>query len=252
MPVCSRKTFDVPAVCLREPASQPSLDELRARRPFYNPCSVVDALENCDWSGWHLSRKEDGVCERREAFGCAVWGDAMRNGRFMVWDIDTASDADIRHLTWTLRERALTALLKRIPKAWKWLRCESGSGVEFIRQMVAAARRDQTPDVIVAKRMDGKFGNNYVKVKLLDPFDCFVTECNERSIRVAQMESGKTVDRGWCAVMGGCPLPKVGDVVEIMGTLTKAGKIREPRIVKVGSRVKIRRDKRPQDCVSSS
>lgn len=82
-------------------------------RPQYGFLTVAEALAR-DWRGWHLSRKADGVCVRREWNGAAVWGDAMPDGSLQVWEIDTHRNQDVRARPWPERDAALSELFSGI------------------------------------------------------------------------------------------------------------------------------------------
>jgi hypothetical protein len=233
-------------------------------RPKYSTTDLRSALDN-SWVGWHLSRKEDGVCVRREWNGCAVWGDSMPDGRLMVWEIDRAFGQDVRALPWKNgRESALTELFANLHPKLNWQRCASGHGPEFIEAMIEAAQRDRTPDVIVAKPLDAPFGFDLIKCKLSNTLDCFVTEIHPEkdSARLAQFDSaGQLIDRGWCPVIGGglawlktrrVDQLHAGEVLEIVcHGLTRNGKFREPRpAVDAAGNLKLRPDKTMSDCLA--
>lgn len=229
----------------------------KSLRPNYSFVNLGAAL-GADWRGAHLSRKADGICVTREWNGCRVWGDAMRDGRLFVWDIDRAFGEDVSGLPWRNgREAVLEELFAQLNPKLNWHRCATGHGVEFIEAMALAARREGTPDVIVAKPMDGAFGVGFTKVKLAETHDCVVLEVHQvkQSIRIGQFDAaGQLIERGWCAVRGGrVDQLNKGNVVEIVaGAITVAGKFREPRIVNDArtGRIKVRSDKTPAQCVS--
>jgi len=202
-------------------------------RPKYSVLTIADALR-ANWHGWHLSRKADGACVRREWNGCAVWGDAMRDGTLQVWDIDRAFGQDVRCLPWDGgRDAALEKLFSNLSPKLNWQRCPTGAGVEFIEAMILAARLDNTPDVIVSKPMNAPFGVELVKVKLLQTFDCIVTEPAGYRQSIGIAFEGQDAGRCPCRNLVALDSLRVGDVVEIAaGALLPSGKFREPRFLR--------------------
>jgi ATP-dependent DNA ligase len=202
-------------------------------RPTYGTCDLKAAL-TFNFHGWHLSEKADGICVRREFAGCSVWGDSMRDGRLMVWDIDRAFGQDVRRLPWLEREAALRELFSRLNEKLNWHRCATGNGAEFIEAVIAAGGEG-----CVAKPFDSPFGYDWTKIKRSETHDCIVTEKHASKLSVRLAENG--IDRGWCAVLGGdyfggFELDKisVGDVVEIQCYgITAKDKFREPRFLKI-------------------
>jgi ATP-dependent DNA ligase len=196
-------------------------------RPSYNALDLAAALK-ANWHGQHLSEKADGVCVRREFAGCAVWGDSMRDGRLMVWDIDCAFGCDVRRLPWTERERALTELFGQLNPKLNWHRCPTGHGAEFIEAIIQAGGEG-----IVAKPFDAPFGVGLWKVKRTESFDLVCAERNERrgSIRLAG-PGGE--DYGWCPCRAAFDRIRLGDVVEIEAYGRHAsGKLREARFKRI-------------------
>lgn len=211
----------------------------KLQRPNFAVLPLANALADA-WSGWHLSKKADGVCVRREWNDCAVWGDSMRDGRLMVWEIDRAFGADVRALPWRGgRADALAELFAHLDPKLNWHRCPSGHGPEFVEAMLAEARRDHTPDVIVAKPLEAPFGRDLIKAKICDSHDCAVLEIHaeKESVRLGQFDAaGQLIERGWCAVLGGdwgnrrVDQLTPGDMVEIhCAGIHASGKFREPR-----------------------
>ena len=202
-------------------------------RPTYGTCDLKAAL-TFNFHGWHLSEKADGICVRREFAGCSVWGDSMRDGRLMVWDIDRAFGQDVRRLPWIEREAALRELFSRLNQKLNWHRCATGNGAEFIEAVIADGGEG-----CVAKPLGGRFGESWFKIKRSETHDCVVVEKHTSKLSIHISEGG--VDRGWCAVLGGSyfggfAIEKihVGDTVEIecFGVTVK-DKFREPRFVRV-------------------
>ena len=198
-------------------------------RPHYGTVQLAVALKY-NWHGYHLSEKADGVCTRREYADCAVWGDAMRDGRLMVWDIDRAFGRDIQRLPWTERAAALDQLFAQLTPTLNWHRCPTGHGAEFIE---AVLERDG--EGIVAKPFDAAFGAGWCKVKRVETHDCIIAELHpvKASARLEQLRDGATVDCGWVSI-NGRPGLEVGIVVEVgCQSIHRSGKFREPRIVRL-------------------
>lgn len=202
-------------------------------RPSYGIMPVSAALA-APWSGWHLSRKADGVCVRREWNGCAVWGDAMRDGRLMVWEIERAFGEDVTALPWAGgRDAALAELFAHLNPKLNWQRCATGSGTEFIEAMIDAALADNTPDVVVAKPMDAPFGTELVKVKLAETFDVTVADATGGSLSVAIEFEGQPAGRCPVASLAALESLRAGDVIEIVAACRlPSGKFREPRFLR--------------------
>jgi len=200
-------------------------------RPSYTSLELPAALK-AKWRGWHLSEKADGVCVRREFAGCAVWGDSMRDGRLMVWEIDCAFGCDVRRLPWTERARALTELFGQLNPKLNWNRCPAGHGAEFIEAIIRAGGEG-----IVAKHLDAPFGVGLWKVKRAESFDLVCAERNESRGSIRLSGPGGE-DFGWCPCRAQFDRVRLGDVVEIEAYGRHAsGKLREARFKR------IRRDK---------
>ncbi len=198
------------------------------QRPAYGVADLKASLR-ATWTGWHLSEKADGICVRREFAGCSVWGDSMRDGRLMVWDLDRAFGADVRRLPWTERRAALDHLFARLPKKFNWHRCATGAGAEFIEAVLANGGEG-----VVAKPIDGKFGVDWVKVKRCETYDCIVTEKHPSKLSLHLALDG--ADAGWCPCLKQSNFDSVraGDIVEIVAFgLHVSGKFREPRFLRV-------------------
>lgn len=230
-------------------------------RPPYASTDLKTALAT-DWRSCHLSRKEDGICVRREFSGCTVWGDTMPDGRLMVWEIERAFGEDVRKLPWLNgRDAALTELFSRLNPKLNWIRCATGFGAEFIEAVITA-----DGEGVVAKPFDAPFGVGLCKIKRQHTEDCVVLEIHpvKQSIRIGQFDAnGALIERGWCPVLGGdgcgfwknrrVDLLEIGDVVEIIAhRVHVSGKFREPRIATdAAGEIKIRRDKSAAACLAS-
>lgn len=201
------------------------------QRPHYGCMSVADALR-ADWQGWHLSRKMDGVFAVREFSGCVVTGEQMKGGTFYPFDIATAFGADVRPLPWTERSAALNELLAMVPERLNWHRIATGHGSEFIEAMIHAARNDGSPDVCVVKPLAAPFGVGSTKIKLVETFDCTVSDTGDGRLSIGLSYQGQAAGR--CPVRDLAILDSlhVGDCVEVAGTLTAQGRIREPRFIR--------------------
>jgi ATP-dependent DNA ligase len=199
-------------------------------RPHYGTIELAVALKWQHWPGWHLSEKADGICTRREFADCAVWGDAMRDGRLMVWDIDRAFGQDIRRLPWTERNSALNQLFGQLPPTLHWHRCPTGHGTEFIEAVL-----ERNGEGVVVKPFNSGFGIGWHKVKRYETHDCVVVELHpvKRSVRLEQVIDGAIVHRGWCSIHNR-PGLEVGTMVEVgCQSMHRSGKFREPRIVRL-------------------
>lgn len=185
------------------------------KRPSYDSLTAAEALKR-DWSGWHLSRKMDGCFEWQGD----VCGERMPDGSFWPFDIATTGD-------WRERSVAMAAAFQD-----GWQRIQEGQGSAFIADMVQCARRDGTLDVAVAKRLDAGFGETLVKIKLSDTFDCRVTDTGDGKLSIGIELDGKPAGR--CPVRNLAALEslRIGDVVEVAGTMLPSGKIREPRFIR--------------------
>jgi ATP-dependent DNA ligase len=205
----------------------------KIQRFTYGVTSLADALA-FNWHGWHLSEKADGVCVRREFADCSVWGDSMRDGRLMVWDIDRAFGQDVQRLPWTEREQALNEMFSRLNPKLNWHRCATGAGAEFIEAILSAGGEG-----CVAKPFDAPFGYDWTKIKRSETRDCIVTEKHPAKLSIRLSENG--IDRGWCPMLGGDYFEgyavdkiRVGDTVEIVCYgVTAKDKFREARFVRV-------------------
>ena len=193
-------------------------------RPLYNETSLADALA-FDWRGWHLSEKYDGVWRVNRFANCVVTGEAMRDGRFFAFDIPVAFGQDVRRLSWTEREQALTELFSQLNPKLNWHRCATGSGAEFIEAVLANGGEG-----IVAKPFDAKFGEDWFKVKRVQTFDVTVTAKLRGAIAIAY----EGQDAGKCPLSGAkWNAAQIGDVIEIEAYRRNAsGKFREPRFIR--------------------
>lgn len=185
------------------------------QRPHYSMMTVADALTR-DWRGWSLSRKMDGCFEWRGN----TCGERMPGGTFHPFDIAAAGD-------WCDRSAALLSALQS-----GWQPVQQGQGEAFIREMIEAARRDGTPDVVVAKPLGAPFGVSLTKIKLVETFDMTVTDTGDGRLSIGLSYQGSAAGR--CPVRDLAILDslRVGEVVEVAGTLTVQGKIREPRFLR--------------------
>ena len=177
----------------------------------------IKAALGQSWRGWHLSRKLDGVFRWQGD----VCGELLPDGSFWPFDVRCPGQ-------WADR----LPVLKRqiLANAWQSIPC--GHGVEFIEAMIALARRDNTPDVCVAKPLDAPFGVGLVKIKLVDTYDVIVTDASGAQLSVAIAYQGQPAGR----VMVRGPARdclQMGDIIEIGGTLLPSGKFREARFVRV-------------------
>jgi hypothetical protein len=195
-------------------------------RPNYGVTSLKAALA-WHWRGWHLSEKMDGVCVRREFAGCSVWGDALRDGRLFIWDIDRAFGQDVRRLAWTERNVALDELFSQLNPNLNWHRCATGAGAEFIEAILAKGGEG-----VICKPMDAPFGACWLKVKRQETFDCIVTEKNIATGSIRLALNGE--DCGWCPARRAFDQIRVGDIVEIIAYGRHAsGKFREAHFKKI-------------------
>ncbi len=206
-------------------------------RPSYQVLSRPAALAQ-SWRGWHLSQKMDGVWSVREAAGCIVTGEAMRDGRFFAFDIPCAFGEDIRRRPWIERAAALDELFSRLEPGLNWHHCATGASAEFIEAILARGGEG-----VVCKPWGSPFGAGWCKVKQTETHDCTVAELNPARGSIRLELAGE--DCGWLAAHSAFDQIRPGDIVEVIAYGRHAsGKFREARLARDEfGRPKIRRDK---------
>lgn len=157
---------------------------------------------------------------------------------FWPFDIVLYDARDVRQMP--LGERL--AMLDSLTWPETWRRVPSGSGGEFLEAVLASGGEG-----VVAKHVQSRFGQNWIKCKRVETHDCIVAEIHpeKMSVRLSQLDGGRTLDCGWVPVLSDRVLAglTVGAVVEVACHSRHAsGKFREPRFVRV------RTDKAALDC----
>ena len=206
------------------------LVSVNIERPNFENIPLKVGLDWKAGEGWIFEEKMDGVWCVQKINEALIAGEQIKDGRFFAFDILSLGNKNLRTLP--LRERL--AELDEFSE-WhedanreKFHRPARGSGGEFLEAVLSNGGEG-----IVAKFLDAPYGDTWFKCKRLETFDLIVTEktIGTMSIRVATLQGE---DRGKCACFSEYDNVRVGDIVEISAySITKNGKLREPRFVKI-------------------
>lgn len=196
--------------------------------------SFVPVGEARKWSGaggFIFEEKVDGRTWCGEAFGSVLVGERV-GGDVFAFDVLCIGGQDLRARP--LRER-LACLDGLVPRGraradgeFVFRRPVTGNGGEFVEVVLARGGEG-----VVAKRLDGMWGDRWFKTKKSETFDLLVVERDiaRGSVRLVCPVSGE--ERGWCPARASILDLKVGDVVEVAAYgLTVRGRLREPRFVR--------------------
>jgi len=194
------------------------------KRPPFKEVDLQDALA-FDWRSYRLSIKADGVTAIREWNGCRVWGDAMADGRLMVWDIERAFGQDVSRLATSERERATAELFSNLSPKLNWHRCPVVSGAEGIEAAIANGEEGT-----VGIPWDAPFNAIRYKVKRSITVDCRIEAKLLNAVLLSQdgEPAGKCPLRGWKYEAA-----SVGDIIEVKAYQRNvSGAFREPRFIR--------------------
>ena len=189
-------------------------------RPTFESVPLIEGLQWQDSEGWLFEEKLDGRWCQRWLGNSIVVGELMADGRFFAFDVPVYNGVDVR--SWALRERIEVLNTLSLPRP------ATGRGSDFLRSVIAAGGEG-----VVSKHLNSPFGVGWIKCKRRETWDLRVTERDfaRGSLHLADLMTGE--DRGWCNARTRFDRVAVGDVVEIAGhSLTRAGRIREPRFVR--------------------
>lgn len=196
----------------------------------------VPLAEGLAWSVGDglIQEKADGVHAFLDCGGGTVCNaERMPSGLYVVNDLVTLAGEDVRRASTRHRWAALMDAFQDVKKsaAFQDVKIELarvGSGGEFLEYILAHGGEG-----CVSKPWSAPFGVCWQKCKRFETFDLRVVEIDEArgSLHLAA-DTGE--DRGWCPARSAFQAVKIGDVVEVGGYgLTRAGKIREPRFVRL-------------------
>lgn len=203
-------------------------------RPRYDVLPLADGLTIPPGLGeFRFEEKMDGVWHVKWFGETLIVGELMPNGEFYAFDILESADGDWRNELLEMRLRALGGEAKRLNLLRPLFAPANMPGGEFLAAVLARGGEG-----IVAKGLAGTWGDCWTKVKRVETFDYTVAEKHphKASIRLVEHAPGAVVplDRGWCPCRAAFDTVTVGDVVEVaFFALTDAGKMREPRFVRV-------------------
>lgn len=180
---------------------------------------MADGLKWIGGGGYYFEEKMDGCWAVKEVGSSILIGEQMKDGRFFTFDIAQHDGQDVRGLA--LRERL--AILDAVSGL---LRPAAGHGGEFLETVLARGGEG-----VVAKYLDASFGEPWHKCKRVETFDLLMTEKYFPSIRLRSLDGE---DRGFCCARAAYDSIKPGDIVEVAAYgLTKKGKLREPRFIRI-------------------
>lgn len=199
------------------------------RRPRYESADLAEALRGAlpQVTGCHLSQKMDGQWSVRSFAGGIYTGEAMRAGRFYVFDAAAVAGQDVRHWSWIERRAALLESVRTFPAGWAL--APEGHGPEFIQAVIAAGGEG-----VVAKDWHAPFGTGWTKIKRVETHDCTVTEMDIARGSIRLSLNGE--DCGWCPARAAFHSIRLEGVVEVAALGRHAsGKFREASFVRVRS-----------------
>ena len=143
---------------------------MNVTRPQFQSVPLTAGLKWPGGAGWRVEEKMDGVWAVREFGRSFVCGEAMKDGRFIAFDLPIFEGQDLRREP--LRNRlALLADLERGELRGQFLRPATGTGGEFLEAVLARGGEG-----VVRKHLDGTWRDVWEKCKRVETFDLRVVD----------------------------------------------------------------------------
>jgi hypothetical protein len=193
--------------------------------------------QGCAWrgaAGWSYQQKIDGQwCEATLANGAQLVGELTQDGTLWAFDLCAHPEqGDLRRTPLGRRFELLRSQVASAPdltgQPFERLQIvPTGNGGEFLEAVIAHGGEG-----VVAKRLDGLWGDVWFKCKRRQVFRCVVTDIDalRGSVRL-QTPAGR--DGGWLALRRRLDAVRLGSVLKVEAYGEHAsGRLREARLDK--------------------